>query len=31
MGDYRIHLGVDMVTSEDAPVLAAADGVVSRI
>jgi murein DD-endopeptidase MepM/ murein hydrolase activator NlpD len=30
-GDYRIHLGVDMVTSEDAPVLAAADGVVSRI
>ncbi len=30
-GDYRIHLGVDMVTREDAPVLAAADGVVSRI
>ena len=30
-GDYRIHLGVDMVTTEDAPVLAAADGVVSRI
>ena len=30
-GDYRIHLGVDMVTDEDAPVLAAADGVVSRI
>lgn len=30
-GDYRIHLGVDMVTSEDAPVLAAADGVVARI
>jgi murein DD-endopeptidase MepM/ murein hydrolase activator NlpD len=30
-GDYRIHLGVDMVTNEDAPVLAAADGVVSRI
>jgi murein DD-endopeptidase MepM/ murein hydrolase activator NlpD len=30
-GDYRIHLGVDMVTSEDAPVLAAADGVISRI
>ncbi len=30
-GDYRIHLGVDMITAEDAPVLAAADGVVSRI
>lgn len=30
-GDYRIHLGVDMITEEDAPVLAAADGVVSRI
>lgn len=31
MGDYRIHLGVDMATEEDAPVLAAADGVVSQI
>ena len=30
-GDYRIHLGVDMITSEDAPVLAAADGVISRV
>ena len=31
MGDYRIHLGLDMTTAEDAPVYAAADGVVSRI
>lgn len=31
MGDYRIHLGVDMTTVEDAPVMAAADGVVSQI
>ena len=31
MGDYRIHLGVDMATAEDAPVMAAADGVVSQI
>ena len=30
-GDYRIHLGVDMITEENAPVLAAADGVISRI
>lgn len=30
-GDYRIHLGVDMITAENAPVLAAADGVISRI
>ena len=30
-GDYRIHLGVDMITAEDAPVVAAADGVISRI
>ena len=30
-GDYRIHLGVDMITAEDAPVWAAADGVISRI
>lgn len=31
MGDYRIHLGVDMATVEDAPVMAAADGVISQI
>ena len=31
MGDYRIHLGLDMTTAEDAPVYAAADGVISRI
>lgn len=31
MGDYRIHLGLDMVTTEGAPVFAAADGVVSQI
>lgn len=31
MGDYRIHLGVDMTTAEDAPVMAAADGVISQI
>lgn len=31
MGDYRIHLGLDMVTEEAAPVLAAADGVISQI
>ena len=30
-GDYRIHLGVDMSTETDAPVAAAADGVVSQI
>ena len=30
-GDYRIHLGVDMTTVEDAPVMAAADGVVDKI
>jgi murein DD-endopeptidase MepM/ murein hydrolase activator NlpD len=30
-GDYRIHLGVDMTTEEDAPVMAAADGVISQI
>ncbi|MBR0443076.1 MAG: M23 family metallopeptidase [Clostridia bacterium] len=30
-GDYRIHLGVDMTTVEDAPVMAAADGVISQI
>ncbi len=31
MGDYRIHLGLDMTTEEAAPVLSAADGVVSQI
>ena len=31
MGDYRIHLGLDMMTEEAAPVLAAADGVISQI
>lgn len=31
MNDYRVHLGVDIVTGENAPVYAAADGTVSRI
>ena len=31
MKDYRVHLGVDIVTEENAPVYAAADGVVSQI
>lgn len=31
MQDYRVHLGVDLVTAADAPVLAAADGTVARI
>ena len=31
MGDYRIHLGLDMNTEDAAAVLAAADGVVSQI
>ena len=31
MKDYRVHLGVDIVTNENAPVYAAADGTVSRI
>ncbi len=31
MGDYRIHLGLDMTTEDATPVLAAADGVVSQI
>ena len=31
MGDYRIHLGLDMMTADATPVLAAADGVVSQI
>ena len=31
MNDYRVHLGVDLVTKENAPVYAAADGKVSKI
>ncbi len=31
MGDYRIHLGVDISAAENAPVYAVADGKVSKI
>ena len=31
MQDYRVHLGVDIVTEESAPVYAAADGKVEKI
>ena len=31
MGDYRVHLGVDIETAENAPVYAAADGVISKV
>ena len=31
MGDYRVHLGVDIATSPEAPVYAAADGQVEKI
>lgn len=31
MKDYRVHLGLDIVTEANAPVYAAADGTVSRI
>lgn len=31
MNDYRVHLGVDIVTEANAPVYAAADGTVSKI
>ncbi len=31
MNDYRVHIGVDIVTEENAPVYAAADGTVSKI
>ncbi len=31
MNDYRVHLGVDIVTAEAAPVYAAADGKIDKI
>ena len=31
MQDYRVHLGIDVNTAENAPVYAAADGTVERI
>ena len=31
MQDYRVHLGIDIQTAENAPVYAAADGKVSKI
>ena len=31
MNDYRVHLGVDIVTEESAPVYAAADGKIDKI
>ena len=31
MNDYRVHLGIDVVTEELAPVYAAADGKISKI
>lgn len=31
MGDYRVHLGVDIATAAEAPVYAAADGKVEKI
>lgn len=31
MGDYRIHLGLDIATAPEAPVLAAADGTVEKV
>lgn len=31
MGDYRVHLGLDIATEAEAPVYAAADGKVSKI
>lgn len=31
MKDYRVHLGIDIQTEENAPVYAAADGTISKI
>ncbi len=31
MNDYRVHLGIDLVTKENAPVYAAADGKIEKI
>ncbi len=31
MGDYRVHLGLDIATEADAPVFAAADGKIEKI
>lgn len=31
MGDYRIHLGIDISAAENAPVYAAADGKITKI
>ena len=31
MGDYRVHLGLDIATAPEAPVLAAADGKVEKV
>lgn len=31
MNDYRVHIGVDLVTEANAPVYAAADGTISKI
>lgn len=31
LNDYRVHVGLDIVTAENAPVYAAADGTISKI
>ena len=31
MQDWRVHLGIDLTTEQDAPVYAAADGTVARV
>jgi murein DD-endopeptidase MepM/ murein hydrolase activator NlpD len=31
MNDYRVHLGIDIQTAENAPVYASADGKISKI
>ena len=31
MQDWRVHLGIDLATEQDAPVYAAADGTVARV